>query len=766
MRNEVGSGGWRAWLVGFMVGSLAVLGASRAAATDWDELDRALRFEGEHEDGQPQGWRGGPPETVSVDGNVVQEGKWSLHLERDEASAGQFSVVTRVLPVEFGGGQVELRGQIKTEDVEGRVGLWMRQDGSSGMLTLENMAGQVVSGTNDWAPYSITMRIEGDADRLLFGALLVGTGRAWVDDLKLLVDGQPIAQAPERVKVETILDTDTEFFEGAGVELGDLSAVQVESLVLLGKVWGFLKHHHPRVAAGELHWDYELFRVLPSVLEASNATMRNAALLSWLKRLGPVTPCSVCAFPPEGMHLLPEIDWIRDRELLGDELSVALEHVHANRPASKQFFVGQVSGAGNPDFSRELGHGQLDEVDAGHRLLALYRFWTIIEYWFPYRDLIEEDRDDVMRELIPVFAAAEGRDAYRRALLRLIARVHDTHANLWSGLGSRPPVGECSLPVDLRFVEGKPVVVRLAHLEDDEPSGLQVGDALLSMDGRSVKALVNEWSPYYAASNEPTRRRDLARAMNRGACGPCRLVIDRDGKRRELSVTRVTAEERRAPRRWQDREGETFQVLGERVGYLKLSDIKGEDIEGYIKKMKGLEGFVIDIRNYPSDFTVFELGQRLIKEPTEFVCFTIADLSNPGAFRWRQPLSLTPTEPAWHGKVVVLVDEVSQSSAEYTAMAFRASPNAIVIGSTTAAADGNVSAIALPGGERTMISGIGVFYPDKTPTQRIGIVPDITVRPTREGIRQGRDEVLERALAEILGKRVKKKDLRRMAARP
>ena len=42
-----------------------------------------------------------------------------------------------------------------------------------------------------------------------------------------------------------------------------------------------------------------------------------------------------------------------------------------------------------------------------------------------------------------------------------------------------------------------------------------------------------------------------------------------------------------------------------------------------------------------------------------------------------------------------------------------------------------------------MISGIGVFYPDKSPTQRVGIVPDIEVSPTVEGIRTGRDEVLE-----------------------
>ena len=48
-----------------------------------------------------------------------------------------------------------------------------------------------------------------------------------------------------------------------------------------------------------------------------------------------------------------------------------------------------------------------------------------------------------------------------------------------------------------------------------------------------------------------------------------------------------------------------------------------------------------------------------------------------------------------------------------------------------------------------MISGIGVFYPDMTPTQRIGIVPDIEVKQTIAGIRAGRDELLEAAIREI-----------------
>ena len=65
---------------------------------------------------------------------------------------------------------------------------------------------------------------------------------------------------------------------------------------------------------------------------------------------------------------------------------------------------------------------------------------------------------------------------------------------------------------------------------------------------------------------------------------------------------------------------------------------------------------------------------------------------------------------------------------------------------TTAGADGNVSRITLPGGLWTAISGVGVYYPDGKQTQRVGIVPDIVVKPTVEGIRAGKDELLDMAI--------------------
>lgn len=83
----------------------------------------------------------------------------------------------------------------------------------------------------------------------------------------------------------------------------------------------------------------------------------------------------------------------------------------------------------------------------------------------------------------------------------MIAKVHDTHANLWSSLQVRPPVGKCQLPMVMRFVENSAVVSGYAQAETGRATGLQIGDIVLDLDGTPVSELVNRWRPYYAASN-------------------------------------------------------------------------------------------------------------------------------------------------------------------------------------------------------------------------------------------------------------------------
>ena len=306
--------------------------------------------------------------------------------------------------------------------------------------------------------------------------------------------------------------------------------------------------------------------------------------------------------------------------------------------------------------------------------------------------------------------------------------------------------------MDVRFVEGSPLILRYTSATAGPASGLMPGDAIEQLDGVAVSDLVTQWTPIYADSNEAARLRDIGTYLTRGTCGAAAVAVRRGSGSLRLTATRVPASTLDLSATYtHDLPGDTFQMLSSNVAYLKLSSVQAVKSASYIQSAAGTKGLIIDIRNYPSEFVVFTLGSLLVSNPTDFVRFTNGDVTNPSAFHWGPPLGIASHQPHYSGKVVILVDEITQSQAEYTTMAFRTAPGAVVIGSTTAGADGNVSTVPLPGGLSSYISGIGVFYPDNRPTQRVGIVPDIKVTPTIEGIRAGRDELIEEAIRVIEG---------------
>jgi C-terminal processing protease CtpA/Prc len=558
--------------------------------------------------------------------------------------------------------------------------------------------------------------------------------------------------------------------QGPTLKAPALSAAGTENLYLFGKVWGYLKYHHPRVTSGCLDWDAELLRVVVGIIDSH---ARNAAVVQiedWVDEISD-SDAGCQLDKPSGLHFSANDDWINDRELLGEALSESLQLTASlPRGGNSQFYVSQRAGVGNAQFYNEQAYRELDQPDWRYRLLALFRYWNIIEYWYPYRNIITADWDRVLKEFIPRFVEAEDSDQYVLELMALIARVEDSHANLWSSIGARPPAGEFSVPVHVRFVEGRPIVWRVLDADPSEESDtatadeLQYGDVILAVDRVPVADLVEKVSPYYGVSNESTLLREIARSLLRGDEDEVVVSVERGGQITDVRIQRSPIDTSYRPTH--DRDGDVLQLLSDDIAYLKLSTVDNKNALDYVETAKGHKGLIIDIRNYPSSFMVFALGQHLVTERTPFARVTNLDLSEPGTFRWTEPRALEPKEPHYSGRVVVLVDEYSQSQSEYTAMAFRAVPGAKIIGSQTAGADGSMSRIPLPGGHHTIISGNGVFYPDKSPTQKIGIIPDIEVLPTIDGIRAGRDEVLEIAVREIVGDDMSEDSLQEMTRIP
>src|SRR5215468_8689601 len=121
------------------------------------------------QNGRPAGWGASPSEHVSSDDQVFHGGQRSVRVERRPDSARDFSGVTLMLPVDFGGSRVQLSGFVRTEDVTGFAAIWMRLDGASGPLAFDTIQNLNVQGTTEWKEYTISVPVHSDGRNLYFG---------------------------------------------------------------------------------------------------------------------------------------------------------------------------------------------------------------------------------------------------------------------------------------------------------------------------------------------------------------------------------------------------------------------------------------------------------------------------------------------------------------------------------------------------------------------------------------------------------------------
>ena len=687
--------------------------------------------------GLPNQWMQWGSYQLSVDTDTPQSGKKALLIDAGEDGGSFGSVAYKIMP-EYGGEKITLEGYMKTENVsDGFAGLLLRVDGDGGPLHFDNMQNQGIKGTNDWKKYSITLPLPEQATQIFVAGILVGKGKAWYDNFKVLIDGEDIRGLKRVEKEVAKASQDKEYDEGSNFSLGTVNAEQYEKLYWLAKVWGFLKYHHPQIAAGEVNWDYELFRILPAIHEEGF----DMALLNWAQQLGTVTSGEQPQTDLE-VKLSPSSDWLKPQGQLSEELVQYLKTVQSASRESKSYYLSFAPNIGNPQFQNEKAYLNIPSSDDGFRLLSLFRYWNMIEYFFPYKHLMDEDWNAVLQSSIPIFAAAKEPLTYKLATLQVIGKIQDTHANIWmQDKDLNQFHGNNIAPIEVNIIEGQAVVMRLFS-QMQKNSKIKVGDIITHVNGEPTEKLIEEKIAYCPASNRPTQLRDVARRLLRTNEDQIELSISSAKVDFKESISCVPSAEINFWRK----DITSHQELDGDIGYIYPASLERGEINDIMKKFMDKKGIVVDLRCYPSDFIVFSLGGVLMPEPTEFVKFTFGNLQQPGQFTFGSTLKVGGDNPNhFKGKVAILINETTQSQAEYTTMALRVAPNTQVIGSTTAAADGNVSQIVLPGGIRTMISGIGVYYPDGTETQRVGIKPDVELRPTIEGIREGKDELLEKA---------------------
>ena len=527
----------------------------------------------------------------------------------------------------------------------------------------------------------------------------------------------------------------------------------VGNLETLCRVWGYAKYHHPVFCDTLCRVDVDsaLFVLLPRVVHADRET-RNRHLLDWVRSLGDYTPNRVeCEQSLAPLELVSTVDlaWTRDTTLLGRDLSRLLQDLrYAERGENYYLRMGTTgNGLGYHYLSlRGESFHPTPQMDSGLNLLMLFRLWNIIEYYAPYRAVTLHPWEEVLSTYIPLMGVETDGRRFARLYMRLIRELNDGHAYA--------PVemlfGQRMLPVWPLQAEGRLFV---GYSGD---SALERGDEVVAIDGEPLSERLELLREYASRSNEASlrkalryyglcTRRDTAEVVRcrAGSCDTLRVATVPYGS---VSPLYDPAQLTQPP----------FRLLADSVGYIYAGTFSREHLAEVGQTLPRTRALIIDLRTYPlnvADALIALIGQSLRTEPVVAWQMVHPTLALPGLF-FRQEQWIYEgfgeeakrcAEP-YKGRVILLVNELTQSNPEFQAMALQRCPQTLTIGSPTSGADGDIVRIPLPGGLMTCFSGIGVFYPDGTPTQAVGVRLDVEVNDTVESLQAGRDLVLEKAL--------------------
>lgn len=385
--------------------------------------------------------------------------------------------------------------------------------------------------------------------------------------------------------------------------------------------------------------------------------------------------------------------------------------------------------------------------DSAHRVLAAYRFWTAINYFYPYKHLIGEDWDAVLPASIARLEQARDSTEYALAIVEMVRHIHDSHGFVQSRVLSQR-IGRGRVPVRVRMIEGRPVITAVLD-STGARAGLRVGDEVLAVDGEDVGARHRRLDPPTAFSTPQAEADAKAGMLTRGPEGSTAVLVVQggDGQRREVRVPRVPY----SPAVFgAERSGPVLRLLPGNVGYADLARLTVPQVDSMFELFGGTQAIVFDMRGYPNG-TAWAIAPRLADRPGKAAALFRRPLRDSPDTTMRTMVEFTQLiprtdKPRYTGRTVMLIDERAASQAEHTGLFFEAANATKFIGTPTVGANGDVTNVVLPGDIVANFSGHDVRHADGRQLQRLGLRPDVDARPTIAGVRAGRDEVLEAAL--------------------
>jgi len=525
--------------------------------------------------------------------------------------------------------------------------------------------------------------------------------------------------------------------------------------LVFSKTYGFCKAYHSNVNNCNVNWDSLSVEFLKEFNDNYDSTKFESELLKYIGKAGALNvDFSIPKFSYNDYLLTSDSNWFLHYNLNVNTIKKFDSIWMFFRPKVNCYCARSFSNSSylklpfdDPIFNFQL----IDSLPTKfERDLAFVKFWNIIEYYNPNFHLIDKNKDSMFIHHYRNIIQANDKKSLYSAFDEAISCLDDAHSE---GLTLSYYIDEPTFyhvpNIKVQFMDSSLVVV-LSNF-----SGIEAGSRILKIDNQLVELKLESILKYVSARNDVVRKRFATNYLVSGPLNSyCKLdLITPKGELKTINAIRnmdlysgflwspeyvIGSKSLRASK--------LLRICSD-VNYVNFANIGVNDLFSLSAIFQEDKAVILDLRNSPLCDAI-EIHRALFKDPIQYVKYYLPNVRFPGLFvGLNQYTGSNESNFQFTGKVIILVNEYTQSMTEDLVLAFKAQyPQSIIIGQHTAGANGNINVFKLFKDVEYGFTGLSTFDINNRSLYVNGITVDSVVTQSLSSFLRDKDDVVETAM--------------------
>lgn len=442
-------------------------------------------------------------------------------------------------------------------------------------------------------------------------------------------------------------------------------------------------------------------------------------------------------------------DWLNDTNYIDSEIALKIKYLQYgfNGTANSENTLTQ-SENGLIEYNNAYNVFNNNFPDVNLRLIGLFHYWNFINYFYPYKKIIDNNWDEVLYVTINDFLTVNNKISYYKAILKLIANLDDNHSKVSSTQVLTTIFGNFVPNFRIRKIN-KSYYISSFRAKDMVTYGLKLGDKLVSLNGNKIENLDSLMSPFLSGGNTESRQREINKSILISHNEYNEIEILRNNKliKKQIRFYNFNLLKKFHRMDEKDWENKTSVVwYPNKIAYLYMNHLFEKNFDRNVTEILKSSGYILDLRGFHNDGVAHKIIELLTKKALCKETSIYADINYPGVLKSTSNTPKVSDSILYKNKVVLIVDESTQGHAEYVVEIFKNKLKTKVIGNTTAGASGEVAFFVFPGNVKVEFTGVGINYCNNSISQRVGIELDSVINYNADYLVQGRDIMIETAL--------------------